>query len=149
MSALDPRLEHDRVVLEDDEERWTVRAAHAKIAARLRHAFRDYLETYGHPDSDFAAAESVYGELISTCVLHAPGAIRVEFGWADATLTVTDTSDRLRMWPFSADDSRAESTHHAFAIVRALCDHVRVTRDPDGGTRASVVLPVTRRETRR
>jgi hypothetical protein len=136
------RFEHGRLILEDDEQRWALSASEAREAIRLRHAFRDYLETYGHPASDFDAAEAVYGELVGNCVRHAPGPIRVEFHWDDSTLVVVDACDRLRTWPFSPNDTREECTHHAYAIVSALTGRVHVTREPDGGTRASVVLPV-------
>jgi hypothetical protein len=131
-----------RVTVEDDAAVWRLVATEAREGLRLRHAFRDYLEAYGDPAGDFDAAESVYGELVANCAMHAPGSIRIEFRWSDSTLTVTDDWDRLRLWPFSAGDTAAETTHHAFAIVNALTGRVRVTRDGEHGTRASVVLPV-------
>ncbi|HEY4442485.1 MAG TPA: hypothetical protein VGN14_18670, partial [Candidatus Elarobacter sp.] len=109
-------LEHfetGRLRLEDDEHRWSLHAREAREAARLRHAFRDYLEAYGHPASDFDAAEAVYGELIGNCAHHAPGEIHIEFRWADSTLVVNDAADRLRHWPFSRHDSSEETTFHA------------------------------------
>jgi hypothetical protein len=136
------RPEHSRLVLLDDERQWIFEGAEARDGMRLRHAFRDYLESYGHPASDFDAAEAVYGELVGNCARHAPGPIRIQFRWEDATLVVTDTRDRLRTWPFSPDDTSAVCTHHSFAIVSALSARVHVTRAPGGGTRASVVLPV-------
>ena len=136
------RFEHGRLILEDDAQHWSVHAVEACDAARLRHAFRDYLETYGHPASDFDAAETLYGEMVGNCMRHAPGPIRVEFRWEDSTLTVCDHCERLRTWPFSPDDTSAECTHYAYAIVSALTGRVHVMRDPGGGTRASVVLPV-------
>jgi hypothetical protein len=136
------RFEQGRLRLEDDEGQWILHAREAREGARLRHAFRDYLEAYGHPASDFDAAEAVYGELVGNCARHAPGPIRVEFRWTDVTLVVVDGCDRLRHWPFSPDDTAEEATHHAFAIVSALSHRVHVTRDSNGGTRASIVLPV-------
>ena len=128
--------------VEADGRRWALSAADAKDAARMRRAFRDYLEQYGDPASEFDAAEAVYGELVGNCVVHAPSGVRVEFRWHDRTLAVTDGADRLRAWPFSADDMRAETTHHAYALISAFTDRVHLTRDDGGGTRASVVLPV-------
>lgn len=135
------RVEHPHVTVEDDETLWRLVSSEAKEGLRLRHAFRDYLEAYGDPASDFDAAEAVYGELVANCAQHAPGAILVEFRWADATLVVVDEADRLRDWPFSRDDPAAESTHHAYAIVSALTGRLRITRE-DNGTRVSVALPV-------
>jgi hypothetical protein len=134
--------EHSRSVLQDDEQQWILEGLEARDGMRFRHAFRDYLESYGHPASDFDAAEAVYGELVGNCARHAPGPIRIEFRWEDATLVVVDTCDRLRTWPFSPDDTSEVCTHHSFAIVSALSARVHVTRDGRGGTRASVVLPV-------
>jgi anti-sigma regulatory factor (Ser/Thr protein kinase) len=137
-------LDRGRLVVEADAHRWTLSADDAKDAARLRGAFRDYLEQYGDAESDLHAAEAVYGELVANCVVHAPAEIRVEFRWHDRTLVVIDAADRLRAWPFSLDDMRAETTHHAYALISAFTDRIHLMRDEGGGTRASVVLPVTR-----
>jgi len=134
-----------RLRVEEDPDRWVLTAAEAHEGARMRRTFRAYLEHYGHPASDFDAAEAVYGELVNTCVRHAPGEIKVEFSWDDATLVVVDTAERLRSWPFSAGDPSAETTHHAYALISAFTGRIHVTRDPStSGTRASVVLPVMR-----
>ena len=73
-----------------------------------------------------------------------PARSRIEFRWEDATLVVVDGADRLRRWPFSADDKRPEATHHAYALISALSGRIHLTRDAGGGTRASVMLPVMR-----
>jgi hypothetical protein len=137
-------LEHGQLVADADARRWALRTADAKDAARMRCAFREYLEQHGDPASDFDAAEAVYGELVGNCIAHAPRQIRVEFRWHDCTLVVVDGEDRLRTWPFSADDMRAETTHHAYALISAFTGRIHLTRDAGGGTRATVTLPVTR-----
>ena len=131
-----------RLFVEYDAERWMLVAAAAQDGARERRAFREYLEQHGDPASDFDAAEAVYGELVNTCVRHAPGEITIEFHWDDATLIVVDARERLRSWPFSPEDTSAESTHHAYALISAFTGRIHVTRDARGGTRASVALPV-------
>jgi anti-sigma regulatory factor (Ser/Thr protein kinase) len=138
----DDPAERKRLRVEDDERGWRLVASEAREAARLRRTFRRYLERNGHPASDFHAAETVYGELVNNCAQHAPGEIRVEFRWEDRTLDVVDSVDRLRSWPFSPEDTSAESTHHAYALISGLTARVHLHRDPSGGTRASVVLPV-------
>ena len=143
-SASRPEPPRTDVRPDRDDVGWRVSAEDALDCARLRRAFRHYLEALGHPGSDFDAAETAYGELIANCVRHAPGPLTVEFRWSDATLTVTDRCERLWHWPFSADDVRAEQTHHSFAILRALCGRLHLRRIPEGGTRACVVLPVLR-----
>ena len=130
--------------LHEDAAGWRLAAPDARGALRLRSAFREYLLAHAHPSSDFHAAEVVYGELLANCARHAPGPVRVEFRWDDATLAVTDSSDRLRSWPFSPDDWVAESTHHGYALLSAMGRRVHLAREPGGGTRASVVLPVVR-----
>ena len=142
-TLLDEHLESGRLAVHDDAHMWRLVAKEAKEALRMRHAFRDYLEAFGDPNSDFDAAEAVYGELVGNCARHAPGEIHVEFRWEDMSLAIVDACDRLRHWPFSPDDTAAEATHHAYAIVRALSLHLHVNRDANG-TRASVVLPVAR-----
>jgi hypothetical protein len=138
--------ERTRLRVEDDESGWSMVATEAREGARLRGAFRNYLEHHGHPASDFDAAETVYGELVSNCARHAPGEIRIAFRWDDSTLVVTEAVDRLRTWPFSPGDTSTESTHHAYALINAFTGRIHLTRDPAGGTRASVVLPVMRAE---
>jgi hypothetical protein len=142
-TASPERPVHDSRV-EQDAGGWSLSTDDALEAAHFREAFRLYLETHGHPASDFHAAESAYGELVANCAHHAPGPLRVEFRWNDATLTVIDAHDRLRTWPFSADDVVAETTHHGYALLSALTMRVHVSRDPSGGTRAQVSLPVLR-----
>jgi hypothetical protein len=137
-------LDDARLVVEADARGWALSAADAKDAARMRRAFREYLEQYGDPASELDAAEAVYGELVGNCVVHAPNDIRVEFRWHDRTLVVIDGADRLHAWPFSLDDMRAETTHHAYALISAFTDRIHLTREAGGGTRASVVLPVAR-----
>jgi hypothetical protein len=138
-------LGRGHLVMEDDESGWSLVTTAARDGARLRHAFRDYLEHYGDPASDFDAAEAVYGELIGNCARHAPGELRIEFRWNDQTLIVIERSDRLRSWPFSSHDPRSEATYHAYALISAYTGRIRITREPDGRTHASVVLPVRRR----
>jgi anti-sigma regulatory factor (Ser/Thr protein kinase) len=130
----------------EDAAGWQLAARDARQALRLRSAFRRYLLAHGHPASDFHAAEVVYGELLANCARHAPGAVRVEFRWDDATLAVIDGSDRLRSWPFSPDDCAAETTHHGYALLSGLSRRVHLSREPGGGTRASIVLPLMRRD---
>ncbi len=137
-------LDRGQLSVEADARRWTLTAADAKDAARMRRAFRDYLTESADPASDLLAAEAVFGELVANCIAHAPSKIRIEFRWHDRTLVVIDGADRLRAWPFSHDDMSAEATHHAYAVISAFTDRIHLTRDAGGGTRASVVLPVTR-----
>lgn len=128
----------------DDADGWSLTVPDALEAARSRGTFRLYLESKGHPASDFHAAESAYGELIANCACHAPGPLRVEFRWDDSTLTVIDAHDRLRCWPFSEDDFEAESTHHSYALLCAFTARVHISREHGGGTRVQVTLPVRR-----
>ena len=140
-------LEHGHLVVDADARRWTLSASDAKDAARMRRAFRAYLADFADPASDLDAAEAVFGELVTNCVAHAPSDIRIEFRWHDRTLVVVDGADRLHSWPFSSDDMRAEATHHGFALICAFTDRIHLARDAGGGTRASVVLPVSRART--
>ncbi len=144
LEAPSSTLERVHPVVEAGPRGWALNGADAKAAARMRHAFREYLERDGDSASDFDAAEAVFGELVGNCVVHAPREIRIEFRWHDRTLSVVDGEDRLRSWPFSPDDMRAETTHHAYALISAFTGRIHLTRDAGGGTRASVVLPVSR-----
>lgn len=138
----DAAAARSRLLVEEDERGWRLSASDGREAARLRRTFRAYLEHYGHPASDFDAAEAVYGELVNNCVQHAPGPISVTFRWDESTLEVIDSHDRLRLWPFSDEDPSAESTHHAYALISAYTGRIHLTRNANGGTRTCVVLPV-------
>lgn len=139
-------MRQTRLLIDDGADQWNLTASEAREAASARGVFRAYLERHGEPASDFDAAETVYGELVNSCVQHAPGPIRVTFRWADSTLVVIDSCDRLRAWPFSPDDMHAEQTHHAHAVINALGGRIHLSRADGGGTRARVVLPVMRHE---
>ena len=128
--------------LEESVDGWACATARAVDALPLRAEFRRYLAACAERIVDLDAAETLYAELVANCVRHAPGPLRVEWSWRDLALTVVDAVDRLRHWPFSAADLRAERTHHGYAIVRALAGRVHLERDPAGGTRVRVALPL-------
>jgi anti-sigma regulatory factor (Ser/Thr protein kinase) len=128
--------------LEESVDGWVCATARAADALSMRAEFRTYLAACAERIVDLDAVETLYAELVANCVRHAPGPVRIEWSWRDLALTVVDAVDRLRHWPFSADDLHAERTHRCYAIVRALSDRVHVARDPAGGTRVRVALPL-------
>ena len=55
-----------------------------------------------------------------------------------------DRVERLRTWPYSPAHCSDDETQHCYAIVSAFSARVQLGHDQNGGTRASVVLPVLR-----
>jgi hypothetical protein len=126
--------------VEETVDTWMCATARAIDALPLRSSLRAYLNAGAGRAIDTDAALTLYRELVANCIHHAPGPLSVELRWREAALIVVDAIDRLRLWPFSADDLSAARTHEGFVTVRALAQALRVTRDPSGGTRVRVTL---------
>ena len=75
---------------------WSFDAEDARAAQHARGEFLEQLRSEAEPDSDFTAAEIVFGELVGNVVRHAPGSIDVALEWCadgDAVLHVIDRGD--------------------------------------------------------
>jgi PAS domain S-box-containing protein len=71
---------------------WSFDAEDARAAQHARGDFIARLQAEAHAQSDFAAAEIIFGELVGNVVRHAPGAIDVSLEWSEgrAVLHVID-----------------------------------------------------------
>lgn len=117
-------------------------------AQSRRRDFATFLRRHGTHDSDYEAAEVIFGELVANVVRHAPGAIwiRVEWCTGHPTLHVRDRGEGFSWQPSLPRDPLNESKRGLF-IIQKLSADVRVQRSrEDGSTRVSVVLPVARRQ---
>ncbi len=122
---------------------WQFHADDACTALSARRAFMRFLRRSCAGQSDFEAAEVVFGELIANAIRHAPGPIDITVH-SDAQgvvhLDVLDTGPGFTLAP-SLPPCRSESGRGLY-IASRLCPHVSATCAARGST-VSVVLPVT------
>jgi len=132
------------------DNRWVFESNDPLEARTHRDAFVAYLRHQATPDSDFEAAELVYGELIGNVVRHAYGHIKVVVEWRDgmATLCVADHgggfSRNFTLPESGADFNRGMLENgRGLSIVRRLSSAVCVECDT-AGCEVRAVLPVRR-----
>lgn len=123
------------------EQRWTFQAQQAKHAHRRRHEFIAHLRKHGSEESDFAAAEIIYGELVANVIRHANGRISIVLEWQShyALLRVRDSGDGFRH-NFGLPHIFSETGRGLF-IVRRLAHKLDVECDPTG-CEVRALLPV-------
>lgn len=133
------------LVAEPGGVRWAFRADDASAAHDARTALLTYLRARGDEDSDFAAAEIIFGELVGNVVKHAPGPITIELLWdAEApTLRILDKGPGFELAPSLPSDPMSEGGRGLF-LASAFAHDLFVVRDPEGGSRVSATLPIRR-----
>ncbi len=96
--------------------------------------------------SDFAAAELIFGELISNVVRHAPGAVRVRLEWSGSKALLSVHDEHAPFTPKFKLPADIMSEHgRGLFIARALATSMDVTHVHGNGTKVSVGLPVRAR----
>jgi sigma-B regulation protein RsbU (phosphoserine phosphatase) len=127
--------------------RWAFQADDATAAHDARNALITYLRARGTEDSEFEAAELIFGELVGNVVKHAPGPITIELVWDGEvpTLRVSDKGPGFELRTALPDDLMAEGGRGLF-LAATFGAELRVTKLPDGGARVSATLPVRRKE---
>ena len=122
---------------------WHFRSADAADALSERRAFAEFLRTRCTPESDWQAAEIVFGELVANVVRHAPGPIEIMLRSntrGAVKLEVCDTAIHFTIArpvepPLYSEGGRG------LHIIWQLCSNLSRTKTPNGG-KVSVVLPV-------
>lgn len=125
---------------------WFFAAADAVEAEWLRPAFMQYLRARGTEDSDYCAAELIFGELTANVIRHAPGEISVRVDWRDGEaplLTVTDRGPGFRLRRGLPADPLSESGRGLF-LIDMFGDDLHCESNPGGGSRVSVRLRIRR-----
>ncbi len=130
---------------ESGSVRWAFQADDATAAHDARNALLTYLRARGSDDSDFNAAELIFGELVGNVVKHAPGPIMIELVWdgKEPTLRVADRGPGFELRPGLPEDPMSEGGRGLF-LAAAFGTDLRVSRVPEGGSRVSATLPVRR-----
>jgi anti-sigma regulatory factor (Ser/Thr protein kinase) len=120
---------------------WTFEAEEAERAHRRRREFLEHLRRHGSEESDFAAAELIYGELVSNVIRHANGRISIVLEWTSlyALLRVRDSGDGFHH-NFGLPQIFSETGRGLF-IVHRLAHKVEIECDP-AGCEVRALLPV-------
>lgn len=124
---------------------WQFDADNAKSAQHARGEFLARLQESAAPESDFGAAELIFGELVGNVVRHAPGSIDVTLEWegSRALLHVIDRGGGFSYTPPAEIDLLREEGRglwliHQFAVFTSI-EYL-----PRYGTHVTVELPVRR-----
>jgi anti-sigma regulatory factor (Ser/Thr protein kinase) len=120
---------------------WRFDAEKALHAHRRRPEFIRHLRAHASSASDFAAAELIYGELVSNVVRHANGRISIVLQWelTFAVLRVRDFGQGFSH-DFHLPHSASESGRGLF-IVHRLARKLEIEKHPTG-SEVSANLPV-------
>ena len=81
---------NEKLLLAADESspwEWSVHIAGGHQARLLRSAFREHILRYASADSDIAAAELIFAELLANVISHAPGPAQAHLSWKDVQPT--------------------------------------------------------------
>jgi PAS domain S-box-containing protein len=124
---------------------WQFDADNAKSAQHARGEFLARLQEAAAPESDFGAAELIFGELVGNVVRHAPGPIDVTLEWEGlrALLHVIDRGRGFEYTPpanidLFREEGRGLWLIHQFAVFTSI-EYL-----PGYGTHVTVELPVRR-----
>jgi anti-sigma regulatory factor (Ser/Thr protein kinase) len=122
---------------------WTFASEDAQKATKARRQFIEALKIRGAADSDYYAAELIFGELVGNVVRHAPGKINIRLDWTgcDAVLCVGDTGEGFDT-NAKLPDAFSESGRGLF-IVSKLAREFHIEKIKGDGTQACAVLPVS------
>lgn len=129
---------------------WHFQSADATDALRKRGAFTEYLRSQCTPESDYDAAEVVFGELVTNVMRHAPGPIEIVLRASRdgaVMLEVFDSGAGFAIASPPAPSLDLESGRGLY-IVWKLCCRVLSTKTRSG-TKVSAILPVLRMRSNR
>jgi anti-sigma regulatory factor (Ser/Thr protein kinase) len=122
---------------------WAFSSSDGAKAHRAREQFLDALRLRTPQAADCAACETIFGELVSNAVRHAPGAIRVALDWNGnkAILCVEDSGPVFDYDPALPVNVFAENGRGLY-LIRALAGDIDIERFAEGKA-IRVVLPVS------
>jgi anti-sigma regulatory factor (Ser/Thr protein kinase) len=120
---------------------WTFEADAAVLAHSQRSNFMRHLRKYSTAESDFLAAEVIYGELVANVIRHANGRIRIALEWISIhpVLKVRDYGNGFRH-SFELPHDMSE-TGRGLHMVRSLAYDLEIECVPEG-CEVRAVLPV-------
>ena len=123
---------------------WSFEAENARAAQHARGDFIQRLRNEADPESDFGAAEIIFGELVGNVVRHAPGAIDVALEWKDARgiLHVVDRGGGFVYEP-SAEIDLLREEGRGLWLIHQFSPSVHIEPLEAFGTHICVELPVS------
>ena len=106
---------------------WYLDAGDPHAVRELRHAFVDHLRLHAEPDSDIAAAELAFAEILANVHRHALGPAWVRLDWGDerSVLTVYDSGHTFEPDIKLPDDPFSPGGRGLF-VAEQLTGEVRV-----------------------
>lgn len=121
---------------------WSVDAADALAARRVRGAFVDRLRALGYGAEACFRAELAFGEMLGNAVRHAGGTmqIRLDATQPDAVVHVLDEGRGFAADAPAADDAWSECGR-GLPLIRAMVEEFTIRRRSCGGTHVRAVLP--------
>ena len=125
---------------------WSFESQDALAAQSARSSFVAALARDASPDSDLAAAEVIFGELIGNVVRYAQGPIDIDLEWTKTApvLHVLDRGGGFDLRSTLPDDVMSEHGRGLY-IVSVLGYGLHADRLPGRGNHVRVTLPVRRR----
>jgi PAS domain S-box-containing protein len=126
---------------------WSFDAEDARAAQHARGEFLEQLKSEAEPESDFTAAEIVFGELVGNVVRHAPGSIDVTLEWdtnGNGILHVIDRGPGFECVIPDEVDLLSESGRGLW-LCNQFAKSIAVERLPGYGVHVRVELPVARK----
>lgn len=131
---------------DDTVQRHAFHTSDREAVSAARVAFAQAVANRGGSFEDIAAAELVFGELVSNTVRYAPGEIEIVVDWsgAEPVLHVMDNGRGFKHIAILPPDVLSESGRGLF-IVSALTHDFRVSKRVCGGSHARAVLRLQKR----
>jgi len=125
---------------------WSFDTRSYSDARQMRNEFISLLYACATTDSDFFAAEVIYGELVGNVRQHAPGRASIALSWngLNPTLTVHD-DEKMFTHPCDLPVDPMQENGRGLFIVKALAVSLTFKDIIGDGSKVSVVLPVKRK----
>ncbi|MDP9104452.1 MAG: SpoIIE family protein phosphatase [Candidatus Eremiobacteraeota bacterium] len=127
--------------------RWAFDTGDHATAQRSRAVFASVLAAGGMLDEDVFTSELIFGELLSNTVRYAPGAVEVVLDWSEASTAILhflDSGPGFVLMPRLPSDLLSERGRGLF-LIWSMSEDFNVTKRPDGGAHARVVLSPRRK----
>jgi len=130
-----------RTVGEPQVLRWTLDAGEEHTTRRARLQIMERLAQRGYPENLCRYCEIILAELVGNLLRYAPGHAEMTFEWVDRhpVIRLRDCGPGFEFAAKLPFDPYSESGRGLFVIAELAADF-NVTRRPDGGSDACVVL---------
>jgi len=134
------------MVFAENSAQWSFDTQSYAEAKQMRNEFISLLYACATIDSDFFAAELIYGELVGNVRQHAPGRALIALSWngMNPTLTVHD-QEKMFTHPCDLPADLMQENGRGLFIVKSLAVSLKFKDIVGDGSKVSVVLPVTRK----